>query len=218
MKKPLVLILAIAMLASLCACGATTAAPDDEKESTSQVAEVTEKEEEKKEEKKEEKEESTPKKEVSSWEVQYYVDDFGQPTKDGYVCNSDVFSGKFSNSATTDSALYANIVIDKDNVCIFLYEYGRTQVKNSSSYYDDLYNIKMKTADGKVHNLTGAIYCGDDRIIIDSDHKSKVIKALSKGGDAVVSFYIENAERPTTNYLFSVTSNDFAKQYKKLTK
>ena len=80
--------------------------------------------------------------------VGYYVDEFNQPTNDGYVCNDTYVVGTFSNSATSDSQLYVQVLADKSDITIFLYEYGRSLVKNSSSYYVDEYDITMKTADG----------------------------------------------------------------------
>ena len=40
-----------------------------------------------------------------------------------------------------------------------------------------------------------------------------MIDALNQAGNTITSFYIEDAERPVTNYLFSVISNNFAEQY-----
>lgn len=147
--------------------------------------------------------------------IGYYVDEFDQPTKDGYVINNNYISGTFSNSATTDSLLKVQVLADKTDITFFLYEYGRSLVKNSSSYYVEEYDIVMKTADGKKHNITGTIYCGGDRLFIDKKHKSKVFDALKSGED--VSFYIVQSDRTTTTYLFTVKTSNFAEQYKKLT-
>lgn len=145
----------------------------------------------------------------------YYVDEFNQPTKDGYVVNETYISGTFSNSATTDSLLYVQVLADKADITIFLYEYGRSLVKNSSSRYVEEYDIVMKTADGKKQNITGTIYCGGDRLFIDDKYRSKVLEALKSGEN--VSFYIVQADRTTTSYLFTVKTSNFAEQYKKLT-
>lgn len=112
--------------------------------------------------------------------------------------------------------VYAHIAVDKDDISIFLYEYGSNQVKNSSSYNDDIYNIKMRTADGTDYNFTGTIYCGSDRIIVDPEHRAEVIDALSQEGNITTTFYIEDAEHTTTHYLFAVVSNNFAEKYQEL--
>ena len=144
----------------------------------------------------------------------YYVDEFNQPTKDGYVTNKSYVSGTFSNSATTDSLLYVQLLVDKEDIAIFLYEYGRNTVKNSSSRYVEEYNITMKTSDGTKHSLTGTIYCGGDRLFIDQKYEQKVLDALKSG--ETVSFYIVQSDRTTTTYLFSVNTSNFAEMYNSL--
>ena len=153
-------------------------------------------------------------KSMGSFSIDYYVDEFNQPTKDGYVYNPSYFLGTFSNSATTDSTLTVQMLVDKEDIAFFLYEYGKYQVKNSSSYSVDKYNITMKTADGTKHSLKGTVYCGGDRLFIDSKYKSKVIEALKSG--ETVSFYIEEKDRATTQYLFAVSSSNFADKYTQL--
>lgn len=216
MKKRIVLFLASLMCISLCACGgaestdgnnenngdnATTQVESNSEIQTTDTSTETE---------------NNTEEEASLWETYYYVDDFNQPTEDGYICNSTYFIGTFSNSATTDSNLFVEVVVDNVDIAFFLYEYGNNQVKNSSSSYDDLYNITMRTADGTDLSFTGTMFCGDDRIFIDSNYIPQVISALSQEGNTMTSFYIENAERPTTNYLFTVLSNNFAEQYEAL--
>ena len=147
--------------------------------------------------------------------LSYYVDEFEQPTSDGYVANNNYVSGTFSNSATTDSTLYVTILADKDDITFFLYEYGRSLVKNSSNNYVDKYDITMKTADGTKQNVTGTIYCGGDRLYIDDRHHAKVLSALQSGEN--VSFYIVKSDRTTTTYLFTVNTSNFAETYAKLT-
>lgn len=144
----------------------------------------------------------------------YYVDEFNQPTKDGYVVNENYIVGTFSNSATTDSKLNVQVLVDKKDITIFLYEYGRSLVKNSSSRYVEEYDIVMKTADGTKQNLKGTIYCGGDRLFINDKYESKVLTALKSGEK--VSFYIVQSERTTTTYLFTVNSSNFGEEYKKL--
>lgn len=144
----------------------------------------------------------------------YYVDEFDQPTKDGYVANTVYISGKFSNSATTDSKLSVTVVADKSDIAFFLYEYGYNLVKNASSRYEEEYDIVMKTADGTKYDMTGTIYCGGDRLFIDAKYESKVLKALKSGGN--VSFYIVQSDWTTTTYLFTINTSNFAEQYSKL--
>jgi len=146
--------------------------------------------------------------------VGYYVDEFNAPTSDGYVVNDAMFTGTFSNSATTDSTLYVQLLADTEDIMFFLYEYGYNEVKNPSSRYVDEYEIIMKRNDGTKHELSGTIYCGGDRLVIDEPYRPAVLEALKSGEP--VSFYIVNVDTPTTTYLFMVHSSDFAEEYAKL--
>lgn len=148
------------------------------------------------------------------FELGYYVDEFNQPTSDGYVANKEYIVGTFSNSATTNSLLYVMLLADSDDITFILYEYGSHLVKNSSSYSVDKYNITMKAEDGTKHTITGTVYCGGDRLLIDSKYKAEVLSALKSGGK--VSFYIVQSDRTTTNYLFSVDTSNFAEKYQEL--
>lgn len=146
------------------------------------------------------------------WSMNYYVDDFDEPTDEWYIMNNTPFAGTFSNSATTDSSLTATILVDFENeVTFFLYEYGRNQVKNSSERYVDEYDITMRTADGADHNITGTLYCGGDRIFIDDKYIDEVITAL-KSGEKVM-FRIVNSERTVESYLLKINTGNFAEVY-----
>ena len=46
------------------------------------------------------------------WSVNYYVDDFQQPTDEWYITANTSFSGTFSNSATTNSKLAVQVAVD----------------------------------------------------------------------------------------------------------
>ena len=146
------------------------------------------------------------------WRIDYYVDDFNQPTDEWYITEDEYLVGTFSNSATTNSKLYANVMVDlDDNVMIFLYEYGSRQVKNSSERYWDEYDITMRTPDGADHKITGTMYCGDDRVNIDDAYIDEVLTALK--GEGNVMFRIENADRTVESYLIEVATSNFAELY-----
>ena len=144
------------------------------------------------------------------WEIHYYLDSFRQPTENSYIAA--LFDGVFSNSATSNSNLIARILVDSNDIAIILFEYGRTQVKNSSTRNSTTYNITMRTDDDKDIRIVGDMPAGSDRIYIPTDNKKDIINALSGTGE--VSFYIVNAERTTTNYLFTATAANFADVYK----
>ena len=146
------------------------------------------------------------------WSLNYYVDNFNQPTDQWYISTDDYFSGTFSNSATTDSKLLTIAAVDfEGNISFFLWEYGRNQVKNSSERTVDEYNITMRTPDGTDHELTGTIYCGGDRLFIDDAYVNDVLTAMQ--GEGTISFYIVQADRTTTTYLFSIEADNFGSVY-----
>lgn len=140
------------------------------------------------------------------WEKAYYVDVFQQPTNEWYIRPVKLFQGTFSNVAITNEPLTVNVLIDKNGITFVLYEYGSQQVKNthsSPSYYD----IKMKTPDGQIYDVAGEMYAKDgDRIHILDDDRSLVLAALT--GKGIVSFYVENRDRPSTNYLFNIETGN----------
>ncbi len=60
----------------------------------------------------------------SSWEIDYYIDNFGDKTTKQYQVYFDN-EGKFSNSATLGSELIVKVIIDDENVRFDLFEYGK---------------------------------------------------------------------------------------------
>lgn len=140
------------------------------------------------------------------WQVKYYVDEFNNPTTEGYITTKEYVVGTFSNSATTNSTLYVIWLIDKDGVAIKLAEYGRNVVK--SSYDSTDYSITMLDPDGNKVSMTGTMYKGGDRIYIDSKYKSKVLDALKR--NLTVSFRIdETGKYASSSYLFKMEDTSF---------
>ena len=62
------------------------------------------------------------------------------------------------------------------------------------------FTITMKTDDGATQELTGAIYCGNDRITIDEKYRQTVIDALCNFEK--VSFFVMNNQFQTTLICF----------------
>lgn len=55
------------------------------------------------------------------------------------------------------------------------------------------------------------MYCGGDRIFVDDAYKADIIAELKAGNN--IHFYIEKADRTTTQYLFKVDATGFADVY-----
>lgn len=69
----------------------------------------------------------------------------------------------------------------------------------------------MRTADGTDHNLTGTLYCGGDRIIIDDAYVNTVPEALKTDGN--VMFRVVKSDRTVESYLFTVIPSNFDSLY-----
>ncbi len=146
-----------------------------------------------------------------AWSMEYYVDQFKSPTDEWFIYNTDNWEGTFNNTVASDAKLGVRIIVDAEYVCLFLYEYGNQQLKNFSSLNENKYNIIIRKEDGTQENLTGTLYASGDRIFIDQEYITVVLDALL--GEGTVKFYLEDANRPGTNYLFAVDCSNFAEMY-----
>jgi hypothetical protein len=149
------------------------------------------------------------------WEVKYFVDDFGDPTNSGYITNSDMLTGMFSNSATSNSDLSLYFIVsDSANVAFKLFEYGRSEVK---AYSTDYYTVKLKDSNGDIVSMSGTIYKGGNRLYIDPSHKkkhvSKMHQILMKGGKVTLSIKESDS---LTSYKFSVDCTGYKNAFNKL--
>tara|TARA_B110000902_G_C14124220_1_gene519419 strand:- start:115 stop:942 length:828 start_codon:yes stop_codon:yes gene_type:complete len=146
------------------------------------------------------------------WIVTFYVDDFGEPTKNGYIKNEKYISGKFSNTATEDSELNVRFLISNpDDICIMLFEYaGNNPVK---AYSPDIYKVLIKDSDGDKIELQAVN--SSDRLCFNKSSSNKIHKILMKGGG--VKFKIIESDTPSTQYEFTIEKADrYENAYKKL--
>lgn len=212
MKKPACFLLVLVMMFTLCACGGTS----DDKTNTNTEDTTTQQQEAVDLTEANGSEEEEPAK-PGRWVIDYYVDNFQQPTENSFIANrTGPFVGTFSNSATQKSLLHVLVVVDANDVSFALYEYGGdNRVKNSSSRYNDAYNITMRLADGTEYPMSGTMYCGGDRVFVDDAYYDTVIEAFNQP-DTDVAFYIEEADRTVTNYLFTVETSNFSELYQEL--
>lgn len=151
-------------------------------------------------------EESSASETTNNWEIKYYVDDFNDPTDEKYA--SCFCTGVFSNTATTNSPLIVQFLVDY-YVCIKLYEYGNNTVYN---YYNDTayYDISVKNDYGLTYSFEGSMKPNNgDRIYVNESHE---LKSLFKNSSQV-KFHIVNRERPTSVYNFTVDTEGFDSVY-----
>ena len=146
------------------------------------------------------------------WTVRYYVDDFGEETKEGYICNSSMISGTFSNTATQNSALNIRFLISNAyDISMKLYEYaGNNPVK---AYSSESYRVLIQDKDGNRLKLSATNY--SDRLSFDKASSKKVHNILIKGG--TIKFKIVEIDTPTTEYEFTIKKADwYENAYRKL--
>lgn len=128
---------------------------------------------------------------MALWTVGTFVDNFGDPTKDKFLTSK--VEGTFSNSATTMSELYVEVLLTKKNGAIFLHEYALTRpaVKPISSMQIQMKNEAGKTQivnssgewsqDGglKIPNHIGDFYIGNydkfRKFLLSSNGEIKVV-------------------------------------------
>ena len=140
---------------------------------------------------------------AQTWSKNFYTDDFDEPTDEWYV--SRTFIGTFSNSATSDSRLKGDILIDAEDISIFLYEYYTHQVKNPYSRSES-YVISVRLENGTTKTFDGYIYSDGDRIMVDDGDVAALKNLLVNGGK--MKFYIYEKDNSVTNYLFEISSDN----------
>ena len=146
------------------------------------------------------------------WNVQYYVDEFGEPSKQGYITNTLLIRGTFSNTATQDSELDVRFLItNSSDISIKLFEYaGNNPVK---AYSPESYTVLVQDKDGNRLKLTAVNY--SDRLSFDKTASRKIHNALMKGSTLI--FRITENDTPTTQYNFTIRNSDwYENAYRKL--
>jgi hypothetical protein len=138
------------------------------------------------------------------WDVTYYVDDFGEATKQGYIRNTKKIRGTFSNTATQDSKLDVRFLISNDSdISIKLYEYaGNNPVK---AYSTKLYKVLIQDDDGNRFKATAKNY--SERLSFDKVWSREIHKALMKGG--TIKFRIIEEDAQTNEYSFNIRDAGF---------
>ena len=135
------------------------------------------------------------------WMMGEYVDEFKEKTGKRYFTNTERIKGTFSNSATEDSKLDVELLVDLKNVSIKLYEYGRSLKKSSSS---DKFSINIQDKDGGRHRFLGTIFV--DQMFLD-DRQIADFHAIMKKGDPI-KFLIRNDSRFVESYFFTIPEPD----------
>lgn len=147
----------------------------------------------------------------SAWEISEYTDEFNMPTSEKYIISIDLY-GTFSNSATTNSKLYAALQIDKSDIGIMLWEYGSHLVKGT--FDSESYPITILDSSGAKHSFTGTIYKSDTRVYFRSADRERVLNLLRNNNK--LSIYLKSSKYSISTYLFEIDTKGFNEAYKQI--
>lgn len=138
--------------------------------------------------------------------IDYFVDDFGEPTKQKYITNTEKFSGFFSNSATQNSKLEALIIAkNASNISFVLYEYAGNNPVKGYSRHGKKYTLRGKDENGKKITAYGSNH--SDRVIFKGNSARKIHNMLMKGGS--IMFVINESKHSINSYEFTVPNADY---------
>lgn len=147
-------------------------------------------------------------KNVSSWALGEFVDEFKKPTGQKYISTT-IYNGTFSNSATTNSPLSACVQVTSETIAIILWEYGSQLVKGT--FDTNEYEIIVLDQNNQKHYLSGIMYQGNMRVYVLNSDESELLTLLKKAGK--LSFYLENSKYTTSTYLFTIDTTGFSGLY-----
>ena len=154
------------------------------------------------------------------WKINYFVDDFGYPTSEGYISSKTRINGKFSNSATTNAKLQVGFIISEGNVSLRLYEYASNH-SVSGKIMKKSYKIQIKHNEktvkgGRKSNKDFKAYNYSDRMKV--NYSDELLNLFSQGGE--FKFYIiETGDYANGSYSFKIDdAAGFANAYRELTK
>lgn len=141
------------------------------------------------------------------WALNHNVDEFGEKTNNKYLTL--VGRGVFSNSATTNSNMFAILFITRTNYLIRLIEYSSHVVKDECSG-----TFKLKDSDGVIHS--GRFSNSEDGYLSYNSFSNELnyinfIEILKKGGDLIFSGNM--GEYTTSNYIFKFKTDGFENAY-----
>lgn len=134
----------------------------------------------------------------TKWETKFYVDDFDDPTEQGYITRT-ISGGAFSNSATTNANLTVKLLVEEDVFDIILLEYDSQKVKNSSSR-PDKYKVRIKNGDTK-YEYDAENY--GDRITFNKKDANEIIQ-LVQNSEKLKFVIIEISDYTKSTYKFSL--------------
>ena len=143
---------------------------------------------------------SSSEKSLGAWKYDYFVDEFGDKTDNGFLYITSL--GKFSNSATTDSSLTVRMYLNdgsEDNPWFRMWEYNSNQVKNS--YGTDTYTCALKDNNDQRFKATFYQNAGWDHFNVRRDGKDDLKDLIVNEGSVKIA--CTATEYSTTKYVFA---------------
>lgn len=219
MKKILIGILAIIMVLGIVGCSST---PETKESNTSEPTEKAPVETENQE--PELTVEPTQTEASSSWQIVHYVDDFGDETNEVYL--QGVFTGEFSNTATSNSDL--TVIVGYDyyipevqtnlnpstySMSFRLLEYNDHKATFSNS---DTITLKAKIDDSVIeYNLAGTEPNGD-LVIVEKEKNYRELPILTTALEANKYDIPCIIQIGSSKYSFKLSGSGFAENNKQL--
>lgn len=135
------------------------------------------------------------------WQKLYYVDSFWDKTEKSYITTKNDISWTFSNTATQDSRLKVNLMINSsDDINIQLYEYASNNPVKAVSY--ESYNLYIRDKDWNKVEMTASN--SSDRLKV--KNASKLHDILLKWWK--IQFIINKTDFPS-EYKFTIENADW---------
>tara|TARA_R110001592_G_scaffold88055_1_gene259513 strand:- start:154 stop:966 length:813 start_codon:yes stop_codon:yes gene_type:complete len=137
------------------------------------------------------------------WRISHYGDEFGNSTSEKLITNTSKIRGEFSNTATEDSKLDVDFLIDsRSKIAIMLYEYaGNNPVK---AYSSEKYKVRMLVS-GVVHDMIATNY--SDRLKFEAADAIRIHNAFMN--EEPVAFALYEVDSPTSKYSFDVQNTKY---------
>ncbi len=144
-------------------------------------------------------EDSTTVEQSSAWEINYYVDDFGDKTDKQYQVYFDS-EGKFSNSATSGSELFAKVIIDEKYIRFDLYEYGKGP-SVGKEIGTATYKLSVKSGD-ETYNYSLIAY--EKTMMLKKKERTKFLDMLKNTNKDLKCYLAIKGEYSSSTYNFKM--------------
>ena len=119
----------------------------------------------------------------AQWKTSFYVDDFGEPTKDSYEYFSTL--GTFSNSATQNSKAKYTFIRSGDAITINVYEYERSLATSIEGTFE---TVKLRKPNKEVVLVKKAFFTKSGKLYFSKKSYTELNEAIQTSGDYIMIF------------------------------